>query len=57
MKLSKSFALPLIEVHETTDNFTGVDTDFCLAGGGGGGGLFGRGGGGDIVVFAIEGMQ
>ena len=44
MKPSKSFALLLIEVHEMTDNYSGVDTDFCLAGG-------------DIVVFAIEGMQ
>ena len=34
MKPSKSFALLLIEVHEMTDNFSGVDTDFCLAGGG-----------------------
>ena len=35
MKSSKSFALLLIEVHEMTDNFSGVDTDFCLAGEGG----------------------
>ena len=35
MKPSKSFALLLIEVHEMTDNFSGVDTNFCLAGVGG----------------------
>ena len=39
MKPSKSFDLLLIEVHEMTDNFSGVDTDFVWRGGGGGNSL------------------